>query len=251
VAELVMSEPPVIETDTIPLKFTRTTCSRCGGSRNCDIRGSYTENFEDGQFQAWKEWQILQCRGCDYVFIQTISTNSEDYDHDDDGSAVLNETKEIWPALSARRMPEWLEKSAGFNLGRELEFALSELYMALNHDLRRLAGIGIRMSFDLVSESLGIDPELVFQKKLDTLESEGFIDLVGKDRLETLISAGGASAHRGWSPRLDDLNSLMDILEHFIEVAIVEPHRREGLDAKVKKLKSGVPARKSKDSKMQ
>ena len=205
--------------DTSPSRpdIRKAECSQCGGIRNCDIRGEHTESYGDDQFQAWTTWRILQCRGCEHVFVQTVSTNSEDYDHDYDvdGSTIttLNERLEYWPALSKRKMPDWLEKGLEVESTGRLSSSLLELYGALDNDLNRLAGIGIRMSFDIASELLGIEPEQPFKDKLDELVSKGLIGMVDKNRLEVLVDAGGASAHRGWHPKTEDLSSMRDILE--------------------------------------
>jgi hypothetical protein len=228
-------------------------CARCGGIRNCDIRGEHTEQYSVQTFNAWTEWRILECRGCGYVFVQTVATNSEDYDqdYDVDGSTTmtLNETIEYWPTLSKRNMPDWMVRGITAKNGGRLNLSIRELYGALDNDLNRLAAIGMRMSFDIATELLGIDPALTFEKKLNELVSKGLIGIVDKDRLEVLVDAGSASAHRGWHPNAEDLRSMMDILEHFVETAFVEPSRRKALDAKAAKVKTGVPQRVSRTTK--
>jgi hypothetical protein len=225
-------------------------CGCCGGIRNCDIHGEHTEIYNDGVlFEAWKTWRILKCRGCGYVFIQMAASNSEDYDqeYDVDGSTniTLNETFEYWPALSKRKMPDWMENGIEAKNAAPLKHSMRELYGALENDLNRLAAIGMRMSFDIATERLGVGPERSFKEKLNELVSKGFIGIVDKERLEVLVDAGSASAHRGWSPTMEDLRSMMDILEHFVETAFVEPFRRRALDAKAAKVKTGVPKRKT------
>jgi hypothetical protein len=198
-------------------------------------------------FQAWTTWCILECRGCGYVFIQTTATNTEycDYDYDVDGSTIttLNETLEYWPTLSKKKTPDWMENGIEAENAGALSHSMRELYGALDNDLNRLAAIGMRMSFDIATELLEIDTGLTFNKKLDELVSKGLIGIVDKGRLEVLVDAGSASAHRGWYPKTEDLRSMMDILEHFVETALVEPFRRKALDAKAAKVKTGVPLR--------
>jgi hypothetical protein len=106
-----------------------------------------------------------------------------------------------------------------------------------------LSGIGIRTSFDVAAELLGIDPAKSFEEKLDALVSGEHIGKVDRDRLETLVDAGSASAHRGWVPSADDLDTMMAILEHFVFEAFVAPARRKKLDAKAVEMKAKVPAR--------
>ena len=55
-------------------------CAACGGHRYCDIQGEFLERYDDEDIWGRKTWYILQCRGCEAVFAQTVSINSEDYD---------------------------------------------------------------------------------------------------------------------------------------------------------------------------
>lgn len=221
-------------------------CGMCGGERNCEIRGRWGQSGGDQHFQWHTDWYILECRGCEHVFVQTASTNSEDIDHyyneAGEWDQIHPETTAYWPALGARKRPDWFGPSGAEvpNLG-SLDAALSELYGALDADLSFLSGIGIRTCFDVASELLGADPRLNFNQKLDALVQGGHIGAVDRGRLAALVDAGSASAHRGWKPSNSDLNTMMDVLEHFIAQAFVEPHRRKQLDEKVGKL--AVPRR--------
>lgn len=223
-------------------------CSNCGGPRNCDVRGHHDKRYWDEDFQASTEWFILECRGCENVFVETVDTNSEDYDkfYEEDGSTriVYNETIKYWPALSKRPKPEWMTETGVEALDVEaLDAAMLELYGALDNDLRMLAAIGIRTAYDIASELLGANPTLSFAQKLDSLVTSGRIGIADKDRLGTMVDAGSASAHRGWRPKADELNTIMDVLEHFIAEAFVAPGRRKKLDEGAAKLKKTVPER--------
>lgn len=221
-------------------------CSACGGTRNCDVRGHWPQNGSDGDYDWHTDWYLLQCRGCEHVFAQTVSTNSEDLVDYYDGHEEVREyieTEKYWPALAGRSRPDWL-RSSGLevpDVGR-LDTSLLELYAALDNDLNVLAGIGIRTSFDVASELLAVDPSKTFAEKLAALVEKGHIGAVDKGRLAALVDAGSASAHRGWRPSSADLDTMMAVLEHFIEQAFVQPHRRKQLDEKVSML--AVPGRK-------
>jgi hypothetical protein len=233
------------------LKMRKAECSECGGIRNCDICGEHAIRYDDGNFQGETLWYILKCRGCDHVFVQTVSTNSEDYDipHEEDGPTGItyNETISYWPALSQRKRPKWMRD---YGIDAEnvdtLNVPMRELYGALDNDLRILAAIGIRTAYDIASELLGIDSSLRFEQKLDALVTSGRIGVVDKNRLEMVIDAGSASAHRGWRPTASDLDTMMDVLEHFIHDSFVVPHRRKELDEKAAKVKGTVPPRPTK-----
>jgi hypothetical protein len=234
-----------------PITLKKAFCAECGGVRNCDIRGHTVEAWDDAGGMVWgkKDWFILQCRGCDHVFCQTIKIFSEDYGHEWDEAAqedvvVYDETVTYWPAISKRKLPDWFAPM-GFvgDTSDVLHDAMTELYVALNNDLMRLAASGVRTAFDLASELLGVDPALTFEEKLDALVSSGRINSVDRERLETLTEAGSASMHRGWAPAPSDLSTMVDILEHFVHRTFVVPALEDKLNEKSATLRKTVPAR--------
>jgi hypothetical protein len=236
--------------DETSISIRRAECSECGGARNCDIVKKHSQRGGDTYFQYHIDWYLLQCRGCEHVFVQTVSTNTEDYDdfYDEKGEAQGTYRKQIkyWPALSKRKNPDWFSDGfidSGDNDTCRLAISLTELYGALNHDLKMLAGIGIRTSIDIAAELLGIDHTQSFNAKLQALEKGGHIGKVERSRLEVLVNAGHACAHRGWRPSPAELNTMMDALEHFIYDAFVAPARKERLIAKVATVETKIPPR--------
>ncbi len=227
-------------------------CANCGGQRTCEIRGSAYTNDEDNDSGIWArtDWFVLQCRGCDYMFCQTVSIFSESYSYsynEFSGEQEIShdETIAYWPAIAKRTTPNWLTP-LGFpqDSSNRLYTALRELYVALDHDLFGLASAGIRTSFDIASELLGVEESLRFSEKLDELVSKSLINGVDRDRLEILTEAGSASMHRGWRPDVSDLDTMVEILEHFIRQAFILPVEQKRLDEKAKKLKGIVPPKK-------
>ncbi|QNQ63567.1 DUF4145 domain-containing protein [Brucella sp. 6810] len=230
----------------------RAYCSSCQGERNCEVKGHHIESGNDGEgyYQWYTDWYLLSCRGCDHVFAQTVSTNSEEYyqDYDADGEVVTEyiKTVETWPARSKRNHPDWFKHSyieTDVENTAPLAASLKELYGALDADLMVLASIGIRTSFDIASELLGIDPTITFKEKLDALVTDKFILEAEKDSIETLVEAGSASAHRGWKPSQKDLDALMNSLEDFIYSSMVFPAEKRAKQAKLAETKDNVPKR--------
>lgn len=228
-------------------------CPNCAGKRNCDIKGVVREHEEDDENPYWwsRVWYLLQCRGCDTPFVQTISSNSEDYNYDNEGRPSPDYTVKYWPAPAKRKRPEWFDDVFGLSGSKstDLDEALVEVYKALDNDLRMLAGIGIRTAFDKASEELGVETSHPFVKKLDNLVDGGHIGAVDRDRLSVLVDAGSASAHRGWKPKIETLNTMMDILEHFLYRTFVEPERSRRLDESTQKIKISVPKKNSNSDK--
>uniref|UniRef100_A0A7C1NYU1 DUF4145 domain-containing protein n=1 Tax=Agrobacterium albertimagni TaxID=147266 RepID=A0A7C1NYU1_9HYPH len=227
-------------------------CSSCKGERNCDIHGHYAESDDDGLVQWYRDWYLLVCRGCEHVFAQSVSTDSEsrvpyyavngevEYEHE--------ETIVMWPARAKRDRPQWFDGNLidSKKSTHQLDASLLELYGALDNDLNVLASIGMRTSFDIAAENLGVDPGLTFQQKITDLLSRGAIKPSEKDHIDILVDAGSASAHRGWKPRIAELNTLMEILEGFIFNNFVLPEREQAKADEIAKIKAKVPAKAAK-----
>jgi len=222
-------------------------CANCKGSRNCDIRGEFDDGYSDEVISGNTKWLILQCRGCETVFVQTVSTNSEDYDYAErpygESDIEYNERISYWPAILRRERPQWFEHGIEAENVGSLSEVMTELYVALEKDLAILSAIGIRTSFDVASGLLGVEERLPFNKKLEQLVSLGKIGASDSERLAALVDAGSASAHRGWSAKSEDLSTMVEILEHFVFDAFVHPHRAKKLDEQASKLRARVPAR--------
>jgi hypothetical protein len=137
-----------------------------------------------------------------------------------------------WPALVKRASPKWIHDIE--EADRTLGNLLSEMYTALNNDLRVLAAIAARTAFDRSSERLGVDANLPFGKKLDQLVAMGKISQNERDTLEVLVDAGSAAAHRGWMPKPKEVSTMMDVVEAFL-------HRGFILGDGIQKLKAAVP----------
>lgn len=206
-------------------------CPTCGGERNAAIRGSHRVHGSDEDYGTWGavDYYILECGGCDAVFFKEIATNSEDFDENGPIEHIT-----YYPAPAKRSRPEWFSL---LKLEGGLYRLLDETYNALDVDARVLSATGARTIFDRASELLKIKSELTFKEKLEQLQNGGHISSSERGHLDILTDAGSAAAHRGWKPTLEQLNTVMLILEGFI-------HRKFVLEREVKTLKSELPKRK-------
>lgn len=221
-------------------------CPRCGPHRWADVLASHKEHWEEPPLAVWEdvEHRILKCRGCETVYVQKHLSGSAYYFSQEDPYTGEEQHVEIpmithWPTPTRRARPDWmLDNFAGISAisDPDLRRLLDEVYAALDTDLRVLAAIGIRTSFDRASELLGIEPDLSFQAKLRALEGSGHIGANEKEILDALTDAGSAAAHRGWRPSTEELNTMMEIIESFL-------HRSFVLGHEARKLKRTVPRR--------
>jgi len=202
-------------------KITKAHCPNCGPQRNCREFASHEYKVHDDYDGVWMSYlhQMYKCRGCDLVFhtrTEVFSENIHPIGYDWKGDYIYDEDATIysWPAISKREKPSWVNKINDETLSN----LISELYVALESDLRVLAAIGVRTSFDRATELVRISPELTFAKKLNHYR----------------LASVGLCASR-WRPRSSDLSNMVDVLEKFLfNVVVPQPD--------VKKLK--VPKKK-------
>lgn len=227
-------------------------CPSCDGLRNCRVEGCFKKTESDGEVDFWTDYYLLVCQGCNSIFFQIEHRNSKEVHSGLDFNGryfhKYISTIKTWPSPLKRLIPERFKKYEDhiyYNYSKLLGRMLEEVYEAYDKDLLILASVGIRTCFDIVSTSLGIDPNLSFAKKLEKLLEGGHVTEIEKDILAVLVEAGNASAHRGWSPQSQDVSILLNILENFIENTIIKPIEKKILEETAPTIKEKIPPRPS------
>lgn len=213
-------------------------CPKCVSDRKAYVRCEHVVHSPDaGDGTAASDTgMILECCGCERVYFRRDVWFSEWEtlgEHPITGEPRLEGGVETsyWPAPIARRRPPWLDKIEGAD--RDLGNLLREMYAALDNDLRVVSAIAARTVFDRASELLGIDPAISFQEKLDGLGANGKISIDEERTLGVLVDAGNAAAHRGWRPKPQELNTMIDVVESFLHRSFIVGDRIEELRAAV------------------
>lgn len=214
-------------------------CPNCGSARKAYVRCKHVVDLhEDGDGTAASDTgMILECCGCERVYFRRDYWFSE-WDNIGQNPITLEPTMErgvettYWPAPIARRRPTWLGELE--EADRDLGNLLGEMYSALDNGLSVVSAIAVRTVFDRASELLGINPALTFKEKLNDLGAHGKISIDEEGTLEVLVDAGSAAAHRGWRPKTQQLNTMVDVLESFL-------HRSFILGEGIARLKAAVP----------
>ncbi|RTL29879.1 MAG: DUF4145 domain-containing protein [Burkholderiales bacterium] len=112
---------------------------------------------------------------------------------------------------------------------------LNEIYVAMQHNLLRVAAMGVRALLESIMINK-VGDQGTFAKNVSQFEAQGHVSKFQGARLVTILDAGSATIHRGYSPSREDVVTLVDIAEHIIEsVFIHEP--------KVTALANRVPKR--------
>jgi hypothetical protein len=150
-------------------------------------------------------FSIVRCKNCNTVSGRNIYLI--------DGE--LNSESQFLPN-SSRSLPNWAEK-----LPNDIYSTLVEVYNALRSKSYRLAVTGCRSLVDMVSNNKVGDIG-GFEAKIKELHKQGILSDKTKSILSHAVDAGNASAHRGWQPTFDESNIVLDIVEHFLQVDILE-----------------------------
>jgi len=112
---------------------------------------------------------------------------------------------------------------------------LNEIYSALFSGNNRLVMMGARTVADIaLTDKLGDIGG--FAQKLDEAEKKGWITPAHRKVLAAAIDAGNAAAHRGYRPDKDQLDLVLDIVEHLIQLLYV-------LESNAKDLAKKTPQR--------
>lgn len=218
-------------------------CPTCNRSQNCDVHGRVYKPWDwadrhGHSMNGGVTHTLFNCRGCDTVFYETSSWDSEDLDYWETRNGELeseaNLTKATFPKPPSRPRPDWHDGIG--KISPTLYRILEETYKADEMECHLLAAVGLRTALDSCVTAVKIDPAITFAEKLQALKSEGYIGETEHDLLAVLTDAGNAAAHQGWTPEREEVHHLLDVLETFIKRVLVNGKR-------ALEMKEGIPQR--------
>jgi hypothetical protein len=219
-------------------------CPKCDGERTCDVHGTTTtkwawdDKYNGEAMSGGADHSLLQCRGCETVFYESKSWNSEEYTpyYDHMGEVQYEADLDIvtFPRPEAKTKPAWFD--AMRKVDAQLHRILSQVYTASDNQAHILTAVGLRTALDRGMEVLGIDPAKSFEEKLNDLQKSGWIGQSERDVLGVVTDAGNAAAHRGWEPDGHEISDLISAMEVFL-------HRAFIVGNKALAIKSNIPAK--------
>lgn len=219
-------------------------CPKCDGERVCAVHGTaktswdWEDRHSGNGMNGGADHSLLQCRGCETVFYESRSWNSEEYTPYYDALGEL-QYETVWNIISypkpeTKTKPTWFE--AMRKIDGQLHNILSQVYVANDNQVHILTAIGLRTALDRATEVLGIDPIKTFEQKLNELQSGGWIGQSERDVLGVVTDAGNAAAHRGWEPHGQEISQLISATEAFL-------HRAFIVGNKALEIKGNIPAK--------
>ena len=192
----------------------RTTKHRVLAS--ADVAGE--DWYRQNSVHYWAHYQIVQCQGCESTTYRTVSSNSEDWDFDDQGEVVLNQTVTLWPDRSEGRNPI----NDVHLLPSNVQRIYGETVKALNNDQPVLAGIGIRALIETICKDKAA-PGSNLMSKIDGLVSLGVLTTEGAVILHKIRTLGNDAAHEVKPHTPTQLGLALDVCEHLLQGAYLLP----------------------------
>jgi len=210
-------------------------CPVCGRQCNTFVHGEklveWNDDYEGANLFGGTLHKLLECCGCGIVFYYTETWFSEDWDYGAQGEMVLNHKIKTVPAASIR--PKWVDQISLKD--STLSNILQQVYTAVENDTLILAAIGLRTAFDRTTEIRGIEPGLPMCMKVQAVFKAGYVGDTERDQLNIVTDAGNAAAHRGWHPDRGDFKPLLNVMENFIQKALLRDKRIEEIGERIPK----------------
>ena len=181
-----------------------------------DVTGE--EWYGQNAVQHFVHHQVVQCQGCDTKTFRIVSSNTGDYELDEDGT-TCNETVELFPSRSAGRT----SLTEAHLLPPAVQRIYEETVSALNNDQPILAGVGIRALVEAVCKDRSAAGSTLLAK-IDGLVQTGVLTADGSAILHKLRSLGNDAAHEVKPHKTEQLALALDVCEHLLLGVYVLPH---------------------------
>src|SRR5271166_26412 len=181
-----------------PMKQVSAPCSGCLRETKHNIL------HEDGRHEEDRNitYAMLQCCGCGEVCLakQVLFT--------DDGSKEF----EFYPPPISRKKPSWWLSLLINSKNAYLGALLNEIYEATHSGQNRLAAVGIRALLENLMISR-IGDQGSFESNLNEFHARGYVSLIQRDTLSSILQMGHGAMHRSFLPKTKDLILALDIAE--------------------------------------
>lgn len=196
-------------------------CHWCKRDQRQVLKGTVRRDYIEGDLQEVYEYDVLECLGCgngNFRIRSSFNTGGADDD------------VKYLPRIPKRASPSWLHR-----VDRPISSMLREIYTAITNDANTLAVLGARTVLDrLIQDQVG--DQGGFEKGLKKMKAEGNITSQQYEVLKVAVAAGHAAAHRGHRFDARQIATLMNIVEHLVELFYV-------VGSEAAELKAQTPAR--------
>lgn len=216
--------PKEVISEQIKGKVCKIVCGRCNNTTNHSVYSSIEIPWGNEDIQGVDRYEIIQCSGCDSISFQKVSSDSDDFEQDDDGNLIRTEKVEIYPNRLMGRVV--LEDT--YLLPERVCLIYKETYLALCTKLKILACVGVRA----LIEAVCLEKEAKGKKlqiRIDNLVTKGILTKINADILHKTRILGNAAAHDTKIASDSELNIAFDIIENLLKTVYIIPKKAEKL----------------------
>lgn len=204
-------------------------CKRCCIETKHKVVACLTERGSEdcggGNSVDWnEESQIIQCLGCEEVSFRVCSTNSEDYDFDDETNTQYhNRTITYYPGrvTGSKVIDHWL-----------LPWGISGIYKearsAVENELFIISGIAIRALLESICSDVEAKGDNLSQK-IDDLHARSLVTKEGVETLHKIRLLGNRAAHTAKAHSKDQLLLALEVIEHILIGTYIIPERAKSI----------------------
>lgn len=198
-------------------------CGRCERQTIHNLEARCTGRWNDPTSQAagGERYSIFRCGACDEVSYETVSWNSEEISHDEDGNP--------YAAEHAIQYPVPVSAHFSFNttsIPNQLESILNEMLYSLAGSKMVLATIGLRLAVEFIVNDTKCEGSDL-KTKINDLRTKDHIDDDQKELLHRIRKLGNAGAHDAKGMDTKELVAGMSIIEGLLEKLYNGPARHE------------------------
>lgn len=205
--------------------FARSHCNQCSGvTAHKVLHSEVLEDEDEERFYSYEAFETQACGGCGALKFVVRSADDSDRsgEYDEAGHPLFFESERSFPPVPFRRRP-----SLGWNgIPQKIQRVLHEVYAACDSKLLTLAAMGVRTIIDTFAD-LNVGDVGTFDQKLDELLEKQFITKQDRQYLSVVVDAGNAAAHRGGIFSAEQVNHMLDTVEHLLQARYTfkEPSR--------------------------
>ena len=173
--------------------------------------------------QAWATYQIVRCNGCDTLSFRSTHSMSEDWDYDEQGNPVLNETENLYPERPNRSLTgELYLRGAVHHVPEIIQSIYRETLAAVQYNLSTLAGVGIRSVIEATCTHLETKSRSL-EEKINELANMSLLTPDGAKILHGIRLLGNAAAHEMKAPTAEQISAALKVIDHLLLGVYVLP----------------------------
>jgi len=203
-------------------------CPKCAAGTAHEVVASIAKSGEDADpdERGIQDYQIIRCKGCKTISFRNASSSPEEYIQVGEAQWETRIVEKLYPTRIESR--KYSNDDARY-LPPETDRIYEETLQALNNNSPVLAGIGLRALVETVCREKNASGKNLLEK-IDDLATQHVLTPSGAAILKKIQTLGNADAH-GVKPYSDAQLALgMDVVEHMLDVYILQKLVAAGFD---------------------